>query len=151
MVESATVYAKLPNQRIIKNLDWKTSYIYRNALQRFEENNLHIAQFGATKTDDFTISRKPMVDDKSDDKDQLLEEEDFYQVTRLINKARAPGKMTQGKQDMVPLMRSFSDKAHYTFKSLLRKLIDHKFADFEFAKMCNEDAGSFLELDDFHK
>jgi hypothetical protein len=77
----------------MKKLDWKTSYSYRNALQRYEEEALH-THHGGGKDTEFQISRKPMKEDLKEDKNTMLEEEEYNTINRLITKARIPGRMT---------------------------------------------------------
>jgi len=62
----------------------------------------------------------------------MLEEDEFSAINRLIIKARIPGRMTQSKLEMVPMMTIYSDKAHKTIESLLKKLLSDKYGEFEF-------------------
>jgi hypothetical protein len=44
----------------------------------------------------------------------MLEEDEFSAINRLISKARVPGRITQHKLEMVPMMKIYQDKAHNT-------------------------------------
>lgn len=47
----------------------------------------------------------------------MIDEEEFHLITRLITKAKIPGRMTVAKQEMVPMMKAYADKAYNTVRS----------------------------------
>ena len=47
----------------------------------------------------------------------MIDEEEFHLITRLITKAKIPGRMTAAKQEMVPMMKAYADKAYNTVRS----------------------------------
>lgn len=62
----------------------------------------------------------------------MLEEDEFSFINRLITKARVPGRITQNKLEMIPMMKIYQEKAQKTIQNLLKKLLQEKYSEFEF-------------------
>ena len=111
-------------------------------MQRFDEESQHKAAHPGQKTEGFTVERKTNTqpEDKAEDKNHMIDEEEFHLITRLITKAKIPGRMTAAKQEMVPMMKAYADKAYNTVRSQLKKLVSEKYSEYEYLKMKSEDS-----------